>query len=229
MSNNKAYIALRLEGPIQSWGYDSQYNRRNTGLFPTKSAVLGMCCAAMGVPRGSELESSTLERLRSLQFLVISIPRVLNIRDVPDALSVRRITDYHTVQNTRTAKGDIKDSHLTWRQYLCDATFGAVLKGEKPIVEETGNALKNPIWGVWLGRKACIPTAPVYVGIYDTEEEALNVLLQGQELSNFSHQREVDSFADGTDTLSDQPLCYGGVNSSRAFAPRRIKLVEGKQ
>jgi len=183
----------------------------------------------MGVPRGSEIEVSTLARLKALQLLVVSIPRFLRIVEQNNLLSVRRITDYHTVQNTRTAKGDNKDTHLTWRQYLCDAFFAVVLKGERPIVEEAGNALKNPVWGIWLGRKACIPTAPVYVGVYDSEEEALNVVLQGQPLSNFSHQREVESFADGTDTLSDQPLCYGGVNSSRAFAPRRIKLVEGKQ
>lgn len=229
MSTDIAHLAIRLDGPLQSWGYDSQYSRRNTGLYPTKSAILGMCCAAMGIPRGSEFEAETLEQLRRLQFLAISIPRVLMYRDSKKELSIRRIVDYHTVLETRNAKGDIKNNaHLTWRYYLCDAAFGAVLRGEKPIIEKTGSALKNPVWGVWLGRKACIPTAPVYVGIYKTEEDALDVVLQGQGLNNFSYQREVENFLDGTDSLSDQPLCYGGLNGARAFAPRRIKLNEGK-
>jgi len=229
MSTDIVHLAIRLDGPLQSWGYDSQYSRRNTGLFPTKSAILGMCCAAMGIPRGSEQEVETLERLRTLQFLAISIPRVLMYRDSNKELSVRRIVDYQTVLESRNAKGDIKNNaHLTWRHYLCDAAFGVILKGGKQIVAETGNALKNPVWGVWLGRKACIPAAPVFAGIYEAEEEALRILLNGQALDCFSHQREVGNFQDGTDTLSDQPLCYGGLNASRAFAPRRIKLNEGK-
>jgi CRISPR system Cascade subunit CasD len=136
------------------------------------------------------------------------------------------LVDYHTVQNTLTAEGKIKDTHLTWRLYLCDASFVAVLVGEKSLVGELGAALRNPKWGLWLGRKACIPTAPIYVGVYDTEGDALRDLLRGQPLPAFSHQREVDRFEDGTDTLPDQPLCFGG--SSRSFAPRRIRLVEAR-
>ena len=52
MSSEDKYLALRLQGPLQSWGFDSQYNRRNTALMPTKSALAGMCCAALGFGRG---------------------------------------------------------------------------------------------------------------------------------------------------------------------------------
>ena len=48
MSIEKAYLALRLVGPMQAWGFESQYNRRNTGRFPTKSALAGLICAAFG-------------------------------------------------------------------------------------------------------------------------------------------------------------------------------------
>ena len=50
MSSEKACLALRLEGPLQSWGFDSQYSRRSTALMPTRSAIGGMCCAALGHP-----------------------------------------------------------------------------------------------------------------------------------------------------------------------------------
>jgi CRISPR system Cascade subunit CasD len=55
MSYDNRFLALRLEGPLQSWGFDSQYNRRNTGLMPTKSAIAGMCCAALGLPFDTHL------------------------------------------------------------------------------------------------------------------------------------------------------------------------------
>ena len=62
MSSENNYLALRLQGPLQSWGFDSQYNRRNTGLMPTKSALAGMCCAALGFGRGSDEEQAFLAK-----------------------------------------------------------------------------------------------------------------------------------------------------------------------
>jgi CRISPR system Cascade subunit CasD len=227
MSNDTIYLALRLEGPLQAWGYDSQFNRRRTGLFPTKSAVLGMCCAALGIPRGSEREAAMLARMRNLQFLAAAVPRRNRHYADQDPLPVRRLVDYHTVQKTLTAEGKIKDTHLTWRHYLCDAAFAAVLGGDRELIAELGTAVKNPRWGVWLGRKACIPSAPIYAGIHESEESALRELIGGVPLERLSYQREVARFEDGTDTLPDQPLCFGGSYRPRSFAPRRVRLSEG--
>lgn len=185
MSIEIAHLALRLEGPLQSWGFASQFNRRNTGLLPTKSAVLGMCCAALGKARGSEEEKEVLERSQRLRFLAIAIPRYLDYGEKRFDLPVRRITDYHTVQNTKTAEGKIKLTHLTYRQYLCDSAFAGVLSGDAELIGHFGRALKNPVWGIFLGRKACIPTARVFAGIFPTEKEALNAVLNDQPLEAF--------------------------------------------
>ena len=229
MSNETAYLALRLEGPLQSWGFESQYNRRNTGLLPTKSAILGMCCAALGIPRGSEEEKALLEQCVDLRLLTVAIPRSLKYGEKPTELSVRRITDYHTVQNTKTASGGTKNTHLTYRQYLCDSSFVSVLSGDATLINQFGNALENPVWGIWLGRKTCIPTAPVFVGVFATETESLQTLLDGRPLVMFTHQREVEKFEDGTDSLSDQPLCFAAPDGIRKFTPRRVRLVEGRK
>lgn len=228
MSTETAHLGMRLIGPLQAWGYSSQFSRRNTGLLPTKSAVLGICCAAMGVAKGSDQEEGKLEELRRLRFVVIAVPRAHRHggrEEVPFA--VRRIVDYHTVQNTRTAEGKVKDTHLTWRQYLCDASFVAVLSGGKTLIEEVGSALQDPVWGLWLGRKSCIPAVPVFAGVHETEEGALRALLGPRPLAGFTHQREVDTFEEGTDTLPDQPLSFGGDSRPRAFTPRRVRLIEG--
>lgn len=231
MSNDIAHLALRLEGPLQAWGYASQFSRRNTGMFPTKSGILGICCAAMEIPRGSERERNMLERLRELRLLAIAVPRAdYRGRENETSLPVHRLTDYHTVQDTMKTDGNKnKNTHLTWRQYLCDAFFVAVLSGNWLLVEEVGAALRNPAWGIWLGRKACIPTAPVWSGVHISEDAALRALLGEQPLSFFSFQREVERFEEGTDTFADQPICFGGAEAIRAFVPRRIKLVEGKR
>lgn len=234
MSNETAYLALRLEGPLQSWGFDSQYNRRNTGLLPTKSAILGMCCAALGVPRGSEEEKALLEQCVGLRLLTVAVPRLLKYGEKFAELSVRRITDYHTVQNTKTASGGTKDTHLTYRQYLCDASFACVLCGNAKLVnrlakDERGQGLVNPVWGIWLGRKACIPTTPVFAGIFPDEAGALRELLGTQPLEAFTYQREVERFEDGNDSLPDQPLCFAAPDGIRKFAPRRVALKEAQK
>lgn len=234
MSNETAYLALRLEGPLQSWGFESQYNRRNTGLLPTKSAILGMCCAALGIPRGTEEEKVLLEQCVGLRLLTVAVPRSLKYGGKSSQLPVRRITDYHTVQNTKTASGVLKPTHLTYRQYLCDAAFACVLSGNTELInrlvkDEKGYGLENPVWGIWLGRKACIPTAPVFAGIFPTEVEALCELLGDRPLDMFTYQREVERFEDGSDSLPDQPLCFAAPDGIRKFAPRRVKLEEGKR
>lgn len=233
MSNETAYLALRLEGPLQSWGFESQYNRRNTGLLPTKSAILGMCCAALGIPRGTEEEKVMLEQCVGLRLLTVAIPRLLKYGEKPVELSVRRITDYHTVQNTKTASGVLKPTHLTYRQYLCDASFSCILSGNAKLInrlakDEKGQGLENPVWGIWLGRKACIPTAPILAGVFPDEAGALRELLGDQSLNAFTHQREVERFEDGNDSLPDQPLCFAASDGIRKFAPRRVVLKEAQ-
>lgn len=211
----KACLALRLEGPLQSWGFEDRFNRRKTGSLPTKSALLGLCCAALGAGRGSEEEKEWLPRLNKLECLVIDTRE-------SDARPMRRMEDFHTVQNTRTADGKIKETHITRRTYLNDATFAALLSGDAATLNELKEALADPVWGVWLGRKACIPSAPVLAGVFDTEDAALAQVLNSRPLTAFTHQREVNAFADGTDTFMDTPVTFA---DPREFTPRRVKLL----
>ncbi|MFF4353807.1 CRISPR-associated protein Cas5 [Streptomyces sp. NPDC001530] len=45
-------LLIRLAGPLQSWGTASRFAaRRDSHSRPTKSAVTGMCAAALGLPR----------------------------------------------------------------------------------------------------------------------------------------------------------------------------------
>lgn len=221
MSSDVSFLALRLEGPLQSWGFDSQYNRRNTGLMPTKSAIAGMCCAALGLHRGRVGEREFLASFGKTKMTAIAIPR----RGAKKEFPVRRMQDYHTVQNTRRASGAINtDCVLTHRQYLTDASFGVLLEGNSLLLRQISEALKNPVWGVWLGRKTCIPTAPVLAGLKDDRSEALYLLIGKKSLGSFTRQLEVENFADGRDSLPDTPTSF--ASEQRLFSPRRVKTMQ---
>lgn len=221
MSASHAFLALRLQGPLQSWGFDSQYNRRNTGLMPTKSAIAGICCAALGYGRGTGQEQEFLASFTNVRMTAIAIPRTIDRKGKPHKLEVRRLQDYHTVQNTRRATGAINtDCVLTHRQYLTDAAFGVLLEGDAGVLAAIADALKNPVWGVWLGRKSCIPTAPVLIGVRASRDEALQLLIGDASLDSYIRQIEVKNFADGRDSLPDMPLSF--ASEKRAFSPRRV-------
>jgi len=131
--SDTAYLALLLDGPLQSWGFSSRFQRRTTELHPTKSGVIGLICAAMGLAKGSTEEDKTLPELATLKVNTLAIPR-----DVPERggrLPVLRLEDYHTVLDTRRATGTMnKDAVVTRRQYLLDARFGVILVGERPLL-----------------------------------------------------------------------------------------------
>ncbi len=221
MSSNCSFLAMRLEGPLQSWGFDSQYNRRNTGLMPTKSAIAGMCCAALGYARGSEQEKDFLASFMDVCMTAIAMPRTIEKKNKKYELPVRRMQDYHTVQNTRRATGAINnDCVLTHRQYLADAAFGVVLEGSPELLGPIAAAMEDPVWGVWLGRKTCIPTKPVLAGLRENQEDAVRLLIGDESLDSFTRQVEVQNFADGRDSLPDVPVSF--ASDRRVFAPRRV-------
>jgi CRISPR system Cascade subunit CasD len=197
-------------------------------MLPTKSAIAGMCCAALGIARGNAKEQSFLQQFAVLRMTTIAIPRIVSRRwpgASSSALAVRRLQDYHTVQNTRKAEGGLKDCHITYRQYLTDAAFGVVLEGGTDFVEQIAAAIADPKWGIWLGRKACLPTAPILAGLSDTAEAAWKLLIGDEPLASFTRQEEADIFAEGRDTLLDLPLCF--ASDQRLFAPRRVNLIQG--
>ena len=152
---NANTLFLRFEGPLQAWGnQESKFLIRRTAEAPTKSAVIGLLCAALGVPR-ADAAREWLTRLAAMRMGVrIDKPGI-------------RWWDYHTVgagMKMRIAESEGKTkpgAMLTRREYLCDAAFLVALQGESDLITVLTAALQNPRWTVYLGRKCCPPSRPV--------------------------------------------------------------------
>lgn len=213
------YLALMLDAPLQSWGFSSRFQRRTTALHPTRSGITGMICAALGVDKGSVNEADWLKRLESVGLTVFAIPR--QPEGCREPLEIRRMEDFHTVLGTRRASGAIsKDAVISHRQYLLDAKFGVILVGPCETLNRVHAALSNPCWGVWFGRKNCIPAAPICRGGVKAsiDETMADLGLANHALSEFSRVEEVVVFDEGTDTLMDVPVNF----KTREFKSRRI-------
>lgn len=228
MSAN-ACLALWLDGPMQSWGFASRFERRTTALHPTRSGVIGLIGAAMGIDKNSPNEAVQLGRLAPLRVTTIMLPR-RNRRGVE--LPIRRLEDYHTVTGIRRASGKVdKDATVqTYRHYLLDARFGVLLEGSAELLEEIAAALRNPRWGVWLGRKNCLPASPVLAAPVGERSEVWRQLLQragfsgSETMEQFDHVIETDSNASGSEMIDDMPLGYGQPIGER-HAPRWIRCI----
>jgi hypothetical protein len=87
-------------------------------------------------------------------------------------------------------------------------------------------ALENPVWGIWLGRKSCIPSEPLCRGTFESEPDAVRHLLGDTPLSSFTTVRDVYDSEGATDALRDQPVSFGEISSSgthlREYAIRRV-------
>ena len=174
MSNT---LFLRLEGPLQAWGERGRWSVRDTASEPTKSGVIGLIACALGYADD--------ERIRSLSQKTRMGVRV----DAPG----RIISDYHTIgggydyPTLLTAQGKPKKTpkrqphtEISQREYLSDASFLVVLQvkvsTDIELISQMAFALQNPVWPFYLGRKACVPSTPVFVGTgnYANLEDALS-------------------------------------------------------
>jgi CRISPR system Cascade subunit CasD len=219
-------MALSLEAPLQAWGVSSRFQRRTTSPYPTRSAITGMFCAAAGAAKGGELEKRLLEEIfPEIRIVVIVLPAKARAR----ASRLRLLEDYHTVLGTRRASGkENADPVVTRRHYLLDSRFGVLMEGPRDSLEMLAQYIQDPVWGIWFGRKCCLPSAPVFRGIHPDREEALRSLGCTGGTKGMTVVEEAERFEDGTDTLPDWPLAFGRPDSScegRAFGPRRVRVI----
>jgi CRISPR system Cascade subunit CasD len=196
---------------MQSWGVQSRFTVRDTGLEPSKSGVIGLLCAAMGRRRHEPLDD--LVRL------------TMGVR-VDCQGSV--MCDYQTAQNVRKASArtnkDVRDS-ISWRYYLSDARFLVGLEGDDlDLLTELHTHLRDPHWPLYLGRKAFVPGEPVWLkdGLRPSQTllEALETYpWLGHDPKDHPDQaRLVLEDPGGSEVRPDQPLSF----AERRFAPRRV-------
>jgi len=160
---SQATLLLRLEGPLQSWGYRSRFGDRDTGLEPTKSGVFGLLCCALGRDR-----SEPLDDLRSLKMHVRVDRQGRLVQDFQTA-GAGRFRGSETYGAPRSSGAKSKDAILMAKHYLQDASFLVALEGDRSLLEQLAAALLDPFWPLSLGRRSCPPAQPVLVGIREAD------------------------------------------------------------
>lgn len=228
------YLLLWLEAPLQSWGHDSRFGRRDSLDFPTRSGVLGLICCARGA--GDE-QQDWLQAWLNLDMQVIAyVPQDRNGQAVlrqpllRDFQMVGSGYDDHDpwqtllIPKTQDGKKAVGGgTKMTYRHYLQDMAYAVILQVPAAYVDDVESALKSPIWDLYLGRKCCVPTEFIFQGRFDTPETAM---IAAQAMADGKRRVPVMKVLQGEHegevlTLYDVPIQFG-VN--KQYRDRRVTV-----
>lgn len=165
------WLILRLEAPMMSFGGPIVDNMGVIQEHPPLSMMTGLLANALGYTHGQA------QALMSLQSRLIFATRV----DQPGQL----VRDYQTVDlgqshlddagawTTRhrldpRAGANNTGTHIRYRDYWADAIYTVALSlhdaALEPGLDAIELALRAPARPLFIGRKNCLPAAPILVG-----------------------------------------------------------------
>jgi CRISPR system Cascade subunit CasD len=162
-------LIVRLDAPLLSFGGVAVDNRRPTQEFPSLSLVTGLLGNALGYDHRDP---------RSLQRLQERVQYAAR-RDRPG----QRLSDFHTVDLGQdhlvatgwTTRGEPElrggassdTTHIRVREYWADSVYTLALTlqpaDEPPDLSRIERALREPERPLFVGRKCCLPAAPLLV------------------------------------------------------------------
>ena len=154
-------VFITMKGSFRSWGTTSVGDDRETDLFPTASAVLGLAGACMGV----DLHSKEQVKSWYSGFHVVTLSAVSYLRTKPNErhpiYNPSLLVDFHTISDSLTMGGTTKnDSVLSYRNYITDALDVAVIiarhEDANNWLGQLAMALHQPRFTPYLGRR-CNP------------------------------------------------------------------------
>lgn len=169
---DRQFLVFQLYGPMASWGEVAVGELRGSAARPTRSALLGLLGAALGLRRDQEADH--IELAASVRFAV-----AVDSPGVP-------LVDYQTAQVSRPRKGSVVATRgrqlddarhalntiPSHRDYRCDASYRIVVWQEggsgRWTLSQLAEALKEPVFPLSLGRKSCPPALPLHPRLVDT-------------------------------------------------------------
>jgi CRISPR system Cascade subunit CasD len=219
------YLILKLHGPMQAWGEHSFEGLRPSANFPTRSALLGLLGACLGISRN---ERNRLQSLADSVGMAVRIDerRVLRKNRSAQPVPMVKMTDYHTIKDAREDYTGLKSHETiqTWREYLFDAEFTVALwcRADAEVsLAELENAVKKPLFTPYLGRRSCPLARPLFndrVSADDVVAALQSVAPQGGTI--YSEEKISDTMK----RVRDVPL----IQQPRQFAGRNLYVLGGR-
>lgn len=164
---NMEFLVFHLHGPMASFGEIAVGEYRPSSAHPTKSAIMGLVAAALGIQRGDE--EGQAELFRNFGYGVFVLHEGVLLRDyhtiqTPTASSLKKQPAFTRRDELNREQAAIK-TILSSRDYRQGAWYRVVLWKRSGSMElaKLRDSLEKPKYTLYLGRKSCplaIPLEP---------------------------------------------------------------------
>ncbi|HTV81617.1 MAG TPA: type I-E CRISPR-associated protein Cas5/CasD [Acidobacteriaceae bacterium] len=157
------YLLFRLYGPMASWGEIAVGESRHSAVHPSRSALVGLLGAALGLRRDEDAAQQALIDGYRFAMKVESAGTPLRDYHTVQAPPARKNVVYRTRARELETR-QVLETLLSMREYRCDAL--AVVAVEALVAArwtlgELAGALRRPVFPLYLGRKSCPPALPL--------------------------------------------------------------------
>ncbi|MGO2374428.1 MAG: type I-E CRISPR-associated protein Cas5/CasD [Pseudoalteromonas prydzensis] len=173
-------LILKTEG-LSAYGLQTFDVHRRVNHFPTRSAIVGLLAAALGITRKEQ---------QALYELSEQIMTAVQVNQAGE-----KMMDYHTVQNFRSPDGKIqKGTKPTYREYWCDSEHTFAISADATLISKLEVAVKAPKFTLFQGRKCCPLTRPLFERIIDESNPAIalkKLANKGQLFSDIEGENQV--------------------------------------
>lgn len=191
-------LILKTEG-MSAYGLQTFDVHRRANHFPTRSAIMGMLGAAMGITRENYNELYALSKQLKIAVQV--------------NYSGEKMVDYHTVQHFRSPQGQIqKIVKPTYREYWCDSEHTFAISADKQVIATLADKVKSPEFTLFQGRKSCPLTRPLFEAVSDDDNPA-------NALKNYGGQGQIFS-----DVSGDNQAAIVQVRDLISAIPRKYAM-----
>lgn len=163
---SERWLHLRLCAPLMAFGGVAIDHVGPTRDFPSASALTGLLANALGWRREDGAAHQALQDRLVFGALVAVQGRL--ITDTQNAKLEAKDRGWTTWGTPEERAGATYDSpHRRRRDYLADHECRVVLRllpGNGPDIDRIAAALDRPARPLFIGRKPCLPTAPLFAG-----------------------------------------------------------------
>lgn len=191
------YLIMRLYAPLSSWGTLAVGEDRPTASYPTRGAILGLLGAALGLKRTDTKQLQDLANSIGIASKTYSAGTILrDYHTIQTPTTSKGTTFYTRKQELQSAKIETILSSRDYREdglwivaiWLLSDTASKTSDANddtnnsdsvtyKYTLEQLQQALKYPVFTLYLGRKSCplaLPLSPSIV-VADNLKSALDV------------------------------------------------------
>lgn len=158
------YLIFRLYGLMASWGDIAVGEVRRSASYPSRSAILGIISAALGIRREEVTRLDSVFSSYDVAVKVLSFGTLLNDYHTVQVPAAMRDTLYITRRDEIVIGRDHLGTILSTREYRCDSfSIVSIRTRENPpySLEVIKDKLEKPEFILYLGRKSCPLAAPL--------------------------------------------------------------------